>query len=200
MKYFNISSNKKKLLLTISLLLLTFSFSFQFEKSQKNFSKNSNNQITSISNENKKNFLSEKNRNLQYSLGSIYYELQYPINDLTGTGDRLKDVPYKVQCKILACESGCCVGEIDKMSCGPAADCAIYQDSLNTGRLIISVCIVVILLVIFFIFCLIYVKIFKFGKGTSVCLALGSMTVILIPLVVYWILQERKNRANSKKE
>lgn len=173
MKYNNISL-MKTILLLISFLYLISNISSS----------------TSISiNQN----ILKKNRNLQYSLGSIYYELQYPINDLTGTGDRLKDVPYKVLCKILACDTGCCVGEIDKMSCGISTDCAIYLESLNTNRLVIAVCIVVILLVIFFILLIVFKKVFEFSYYTSLCLTLGSMSIILIPYVVYYIIKEKKN-------
>ena len=43
----------------------------------------------------------EKKRNLQdldyikFSSNSIYYKLEYMINDITGTGNKLKDIPYR---------------------------------------------------------------------------------------------------------
>lgn len=174
-KYFNISFNMKKIIFLISFLYLISSTAALSN-------------IKTIQKEKEK-----ESRKLQYSLGSIYYELQYPLNNLTGTGDRLKDVPYKVQCKILACASGCCVGEIDNMSCGPAADCAIYLDALETNTLIIAVCVAVVFLIIFAILFITFKKIYKFSISASTCLALGCMTIFLIPCVIWFVCKERKN-------
>ena len=134
-----------------------------------------------------------ESRNLQYSMGSIYYELEFPINNLTGTGDRLKDVPYMVQCKIMACSTGCCVGQIDKMSCGPEADCLIYLDSSKKGMTIIIICVVVIFFMIFIILFLIFKKFFKFSNSAATCLSLGCISIILIPCIIFFVFKERKN-------
>lgn len=146
-----------------------------------------------------KNTQEKRIRNLSYTIGSIYYELQYPLNDLTGTGDRLKDVPYKVQCKLLACESGCCVGEINKMRCGPEADCAIYLDSVNTNITIIAVCVIVVLLIIFLILFVTFKKVFKFSNSASACLSLGCMSILFIPWVIYFICKEKKDETANEK-
>ena len=173
MKYLKISFNLKKIVFIISFLyLMTFISSTITTKPE--------------------------SRNLQYSTGSIYYELQYPINNLTGTGDRLKDVPYMVQCNILRCESGCCVGEIDKMSCGPAADCAIYLSSFETGTTIIIACVIVFFFLILLILAITFNKVFKFSICASVCLSLGCMTIILIPCVIYFTIKEGKNACKNK--
>lgn len=169
----NISFNTKRLLLIFSFIYLTSLISSSFTK-------------TSLENVPQK-------RNLSYNIGSIYYELLYPLNDLTGTGDRLKDVPYKVQCKLLKCESGCCVGEIDKMRCGPDADCAIYLDSVNVGITQIVVPVVVGLFLIFLILVITFKIVFKFSICASICLSLGCISIVLIPFVIYFICKEKKN-------
>jgi hypothetical protein len=180
MKYSNISfyPNMKKIVFIILFLyIITFT------------STKSTNQLNNY----------KQSRNLQYSIGSVYYELQYPLNDLTGTGDRLKDVPYKVKCKILACETGCCVGEIDKMSCGPQMDCAIYLDKLNNMTISIVVPVVIGFFVIFAILLFTFLKIYKIPLFTSICLSLGCLSIILIPWVIYFVYKKNKNVTSNEK-
>lgn len=145
------------------------------------------------------NFL-QQSRNLQYSLGSIYYELAYPINNLTGTGDRLKDVPYKVQCKIKQCDSGCCVGEIDSMVCGLASDCAVYLEKSREPSLIIGIVVPFSLLIIFLILFIIFRKGYNVPTGKSMLYALLCLTIVLIPFIAYWIYKNKENVTTSKKQ
>jgi hypothetical protein len=128
-----------------------------------------------------------QSRNLQYSLGSIYYELVYPINNLTGTGDRLKDVPYKVQCKIKKCDTGCCVGEIDSMTCGLKENCIIYLDESNMPTLLAGIIIPLVLLIIFIILFITFTKVYKLSTCKSICFSLACFTIILIPCVAYFV-------------
>ena len=127
-----------------------------------------------------------QSRNL-YSLGSIYYELVYPINNLTGTGDRLKDVPYQVQCKIKKCDTGCCVGEIDNMTCGLKANCVLYLDESKLPTLLAGIIIPLALLIIFIILFITFTKVYKLPTGQSICFSLGCFTIILIPFVAYFV-------------
>lgn len=175
----NISFDRKKLICIISFICILSLISCQGQSQNQNL------------------FLS-KNRNLQYSLGSIYYELVYPINNLTGTGDRLKDVPYKVQCKIKQCESGCCVGEIDKMLCGDPADCAIYLEESRKPTLLAGIVIPVGLLIIFIVLFISFRKVYKLSVGQSICLAFGCLTIVLIPFVAYYVYKESKDNVNNK--
>lgn len=139
-------------------------------------------------------------RNLQYSLGSIYYELIYPINNLSGTGDRLKDVPYKVLCKIKQCDTGCCIGEIDKMECGATDQCVLYLDESRKPTLLAGIIIPVALLIIFIILFIVFLKCYKLPAGQSICFSLGCLTIVLIPCVAYFVYQEGKNiEANKSK-
>lgn len=129
--------------------------------------------------------IKQKNRNLQYALNSIYYNLVYPANNITGTGDFLKDVPYKVQCMILACNSGCCVGEIDNMRCGLASDCQIYLDYSKLPGMVAAIVIpigVFVLLVAFFVY---LNKFRKYSCSGAFCMCLGCLFVVTIPFVLY---------------
>lgn len=155
--------------------------------------------ITFASTKNTNQLNKNQSRNLQYSIGSVYYELQFPANDLTGTGDRLKDVPYKVKCKILACETGCCVGEIDKMSCGPQTDCAIYSESVRILTISIAVPIVVGLFIIFLILFFTFLKVYKLSCCLSTGLSLACFIIILIPLVIYLVYIQNKSVTSKEK-
>ena len=139
-----------------------------------------------------------QSRNL-YSLGSIYYELEYPINNLSGTGDRLKDVPYQVQCKIKKCDTGCCIGEINNQKCGLQADCALYLDESKKPTLLAGIIIPVGLLIIFIILFITFTKVYKLPTGQSICFSLGCLTLVLIPCVAYFVYQEGKNGNTNKK-
>ena len=141
-----------------------------------------------------------QSRNLQYSLGSIYYELVYPINNLTGTGDRLKDVPYRVQCRIKQCDTGCCIGEIDNMSCGEPADCLIYLDESKKPSLLAAIIIPIGLVLIFILLFITFLKVYKISTGRSICFSLGCMTIVLIPCVAYFVYKESKCGDEKSKE
>lgn len=128
-----------------------------------------------------------KLRNLQYALNSIYYNLAYPANNITGTGDLLKDVPFKVLCKLLACNSGCCVGEIDNMRCGLAADCQVYLDYSRIPGTIVAIVVpiaVFILLTALFVFLFMYRK---YSFCSAFCMCFGCLIVVTIPVVVYYL-------------
>ena len=142
---------------------------------------------------------SSKGRNLQYSLGSIYYQLEYPMNVLTGTGDRLKDVPYRVKCKLQKCETGCCVGEIDNMTCGAADDCTIYLDASKIPYLLTAIIIPIGIFVIFIILLITFLKVYKLSIGLSFCFALGCLTIVLIPCVAYFVYKESKDENKNDK-
>ena len=182
MKHLNISTNVnlKKLICLVSFLSLITLIS------------------SSVTSETTKRL--SQTRSLAYSIGSIYYELTYPINNLTGTGDKLKDVPYQVQCRIKKCESGCCIGEIDGMLCGAAADCAIYLEKSKETSLIVSIVVPIGLLIIFLILFITFKKVYKISTGKSICFALGCLTIVLIPCVAYFVYQGSKNESTNEKQ
>lgn len=131
--------------------------------------------------------ISSEERNLQYSMKSIYYDLVYPSNDLTGTGDKLKDVPYKVLCKIIACTTGCCVGEIDNMRCGAANDCKTYKDYSNMGGVIAAIVVPISVTIILVFLTLLFNKKWKYTCCTSFVMALGCIFIIPLPFIIYCI-------------
>lgn len=49
-------------------------------------------------------------------------------NDVTGTGNKLKDIAYISACMSLQCEFVCCKGSINEMKCGDKQDCMVYRN------------------------------------------------------------------------
>jgi len=137
-------------------------------------------------------------RNLQYAIHSVYYNIVYPANDITGTGDKLKDVPYKVLCKLKSCDTGCCVGEIDYMSCGLASDCRIYSDYSKIGGMVAAIVIpigVSILLILLFVFLF---KVKKYTCGSAFCLCLACLLIIPIPIVLYYCFCKKNSSVTTE--
>lgn len=141
----------------------------------------------------------EPKRNLQYSLNSIYYNIAYPANDITGTGDKLKDVPYKVLCKILSCVSGCCVGEIDNMRCGLAADCKVYSDYSKVPGMVAAIVIPIGVFILLVAFCFYLVKYRKYSFAKSFCMCFGCLCVVAIPFVLYYLFCKKNDNGDSSK-
>jgi len=140
-----------------------------------------------------------KNRNLQYAANSIFYNLAYPANNITGTGDLLKDVPFKVLCKLLACNSGCCVGEIDNMRCGIANDCQVYLDYSKIPGMVVAI---VVPIAVFLILTALFVFLYKFKNYSccsAFCMCLGCLFIVTIPVVVYLLLSKKKDSVTPNK-
>ena len=137
----------------------------------------------------------KKGRNLQYALNSIYYNLMYPANNITGTGDLLKDVPFKVLCMILACNSGCCVGELDSMRCGLAADCQVYLDYSRIPGMVVAIVVPIgVFVMLFALFVYLY-KYKKYTCGGAYCMCLGCLFVITIPIVIYYFFFKKQQES-----
>lgn len=137
------------------------------------------------------NFLNLHNeRNLQnyvqYSPNGIYYTLKYPKNDITGSGDKLADVPYKVLCVLKAC-STCCVGEINNMKCGTAEECKTYLDETRVGSKVAAIIVPIGVTIIFIIAFIIFYKKYKLSLGFSLLLAFICMFVITTPFVIWYM-------------
>ena len=145
-----------------------------------------------------KNQQFEPKRNLQFSLNSIYYNIVYPANNITGTGDKLKDVPYKVLCKVLSCVSGCCVGEIDNMRCGAAADCKVYSNYAEMPGIIAAIVVPIGVFILFIAFCIYLMKYRKYSFCGALCMFFGILFVVSIPVVLYYLFCKKDNSATSK--
>jgi hypothetical protein len=139
-----------------------------------------------------------KERNLQYSSESIYYELKYPINNITGTGDRLKDVPYNVICKIMQCIP-CCKGDIDKMVCGGPDECNTYKNDKKKPNLLISIILPIGIFIIFLIIFSTFLIVYKYSFGYSILFTLAFMTIFLIPYFAYLAYKKSKEIENKEK-
>ena len=145
-----------------------------------------------------KNQQFEPKRNLQFSLNSIYYNIVYPANNITGTGDKLKDVPYKVLCKVLSCVSSCCVGEIDNMQCGAAADCKVYSNYVKMPGIIAAIVVPGGVFILLIAFCIYLMKYLKYSFCGALCMCFGILFVVSIPVVLYYLLCKKDNSVTSK--
>ena len=125
-----------------------------------------------------------KNRNL-FSSKSIYYKTEFRQNNITGTGDILKDVPYKVLCQILNCKSGCCEGDITNVFCSSEASCKNWAYHKIAGTVTAAV-VSPICIVLFFTFVfMFFYKRNKFSVLKSFILAFFSLFIITIPYLLY---------------
>lgn len=136
-----------------------------------------------------------KNRNL-FSSKSIYYKTEFRQNNITGTGDILKDVPYKVICQILNCVSGCCEGDITNVFCSIEANCKNWAYHKIAGTVTAAV-VSPICIVLFFTFVfMFFYKRNKFSVLKSFILAFFSLFIITIPYLLYCF---KPNKENSDK-
>jgi hypothetical protein len=87
---------------------------------------------------------------------TIYYSTHFDIaNNVTGTGNKLADMPYQAICKSLLCSTNCCEGDMNDMVCGTEVSCQEYSNYLKMIKIIIGVCISVgiVCLISLFICC-----------------------------------------------
>jgi hypothetical protein len=73
---------------------------------------------------------------------SIYYSVPFTYNNITGTGNKLRDDAYRVICKSLNCESGCCAGDTNSMRCGVTEDCLKWVNWVKSWTIAIIVLVV----------------------------------------------------------
>lgn len=141
------------------------------------------------------NFLPKSNsRNLQYvefSTNGVYYELTFPKNSITGTGDRLQDVPYKALCVIKTCPSNCCSGDINNMQCATVEDCKLYFDSTRKGHVAAAVIIPIAVTAIFLTAYLILFLRYKVNGWISAFIAFICMFVVTIPFVIWYLIKAK---------
>jgi len=84
----------------------------------------------------------------------IFYEKKLDIeNNITGTGNKLKDVAYRALCFTLKCPSTCCDGPIDHLKCADEGTCNMYKEAalkLRSVKIILLVLTPYLLLAILF--------------------------------------------------
>lgn len=137
-------------------------------------------------------FLSESQRYLQtqnyvkFSDSGIFYKIEFPKNDITGTGDILQDSPYRALCIVKRCPNLCCTGEIDSMICGTKDQCKSFYDNSIIPNVVAAVIFPLFFISVFILFyCFFYKKSNK--KRLSLLLAFCCIFIITIPIVLYLI-------------
>lgn len=131
---------------------------------------------------------------------SIYYKLKYIQNDMTGTGNKLQDIPYKTLCIIKDCPNICCIGEITSMKCGTKEQCKEFYDTSIYPNVVAAVIFPILILSIFIISYLILNKIYKKNKCLSALLAFCCMFVFTIPFVILILICFKPYEEPDKKE
>ena len=131
-----------------------------------------------------------KTRNLQeyvkFSDTGIFYNIKFPKNDITGTGDKLQDSAYRALCITKRCANQCCTGEINDLICASQEQCKQFYDTSIVGNVAAAIIIPISIVIIFFVaFHCFYQKSKK--KGMSALLAFGCIFIITIPLVIFII-------------
>jgi len=149
-------------------------------------------------NENKLNRILQQ-QFLQFSEKSVYYKTEYPKNDITGTGDKLQDIPYRALCILKNCITGCCVGDIDKIQCGTEENCNTYFGSTRRGNVAAAVIIPIAVTAIFVGFYLILRYKYFVKWDLSAVLAFTAMFVITIPLVIWYLMKYKPFGEADKK-
>lgn len=141
------------------------------------------------------NFLPNSNyRELQYvefSSSGVYYDLTFPKNSITGTGDRLQDVPYKALCVIKACPSNCCTGDINNLQCATAEDCKMYFDSTRRGNVAAAVIVPIAVTAIFLTVFLVLLLKYKMNGWIAAFIGFICMFVITIPFVIWYLVKNK---------
>lgn len=149
------------------------------------------------------NILTKENkaRNLQkkrdFSSNSIYYLTKFPFNSVTGTGNELNDIPYRALCITRKCDSGCCVGKINQMQCGTAADCKTYNNYEYFLMIAPATLIPISILIFLSLFILLFTKRNQYSFLKSFLLAFICLGIITIPFVLYYA---RKAAPKKKKK
>ncbi len=134
-------------------------------------------------------------RNLQYaefSSNGVYYLIDNPKNSITGTGDRLKDTPYKALCVIKDCPSGCCIGEINNLECGLPEDCKMYFGLIRRGHVSAAVLIPIAVTAAFFVGLFVMRIVFKATWTISLLTAFTCIFIITIPFVICYFYKNKK--------
>ncbi len=91
----------------------------------------------------------------------LLYDLDFKINNITGTGDVVTDETYRASCLLLNCESGCCEGSQSEIKCGIKDNCIFYQnhvDKWKTLKIVFGIIAGVVGLAIIIILILVFTK------------------------------------------
>jgi hypothetical protein len=123
---------------------------------------------------------------VKFSDMGIFYNIQFPKNDITGTGDILQDSPYRSLCVLKNCPFKCCTGEINALVCASQEQCKEFYDAYTVGNVIAAVIFPIFFFSIFLIFFICFHKRCK-KIGLSALLAFGCTFIFTIPIIIFVI-------------
>jgi hypothetical protein len=144
-------------------------------------------------------------RSLYTSKKYIFYSPPFSkFNNITGTGNMLRDDAYRAICMSLNCFSGCCNEDTNIMVCGQPEECLEYNDYVKAWRIAIIVTLSVLIP-----FGVIWGIVRNCNKGETCCgtifLTLAVMGVIIFfPIVLIVMLvrciinRDSKSNKNAK--
>jgi hypothetical protein len=130
---------------------------------------------------------------------SIYYSIpkDFPINNVTGTGNKLDDVTYRKTCINLKCISDCCEGDIKKLYCGLQQNCEKYQKYVTDEKTflvliaVLSIAGCLIILFLGFVFCN---KQKKSKKEKAKEAGIMILALIFFPITIIYLLYIKRPR------
>lgn len=128
---------------------------------------------------------------IDYSSSGVYYELTFPKNSITGTGDRLQDVPYKTLCIIKSCASNCCTGDVNNMQCASSDDCKMFFNSTRKGHVAAAVVIPIAVTGIFLAAFLVLFLKFKVNGWIAAFIGFICMFMVTIPFVIWYLVKNK---------
>lgn len=145
-----------------------------------------------------------KNRRIlqkrEFNPNSIYYIREFDMNNITGTGDKLKDRAYRAYCFMKNCSAGCCIGDINSMTCGDEFNCKVYNDYVYYLYITHATLIPISILIFLCVFILIFTKRNNYSLCKSLLLAIICLGIITIPFVLYYArYPEDKSKKKKKK-
>lgn len=113
------------------------------------------------------------------------YEPPFISNNVTGTGNLLRDIVYRSQCKLLSCDS-CCTGALStNISCSTSSVCQEFFGFLTFKNAILpSIIVISIALVAYLFFLFFYCMRIKSKKEAVIQATLTFLFLVLFPIVV----------------
>jgi hypothetical protein len=157
------------------------------------------NYVDSSSNINNSN---KELRNLITYVKNMYYNPPFPkFNNITGTGNLIRDKAYKAICLSLNCASGCCNGDINAMTCGSDEECIEYN---NYYRILVIIITSIMVPVFSFLIILVIVNLCE--RQNTCCESLivtffiiGMIIVFPISLLILFIRYIRRDKAQTNR-
>ena len=136
----------------------------------------------------------------EYKSDSIYYVSKFATNNITGTGDKFNDVAYRSMCYVKNCNTRCCIGAINKMTCGDSETCKTYEDHMYFLVAAPAALIPIVILCFLSFFVLLFTKRNDYSFCKSLLLAILCLAIISIPYVLYYARFAPKKKKKKEKK